>query len=331
MKPQIKKTVRPKTNPRVNNQNKNRDLEQKGLDLITKYHDYLLVERNYSSYTISNYMIDINEFVEFLKNDNYGSILTIEKTNIPTIYMASLFGRKLSKKSIARKISSLRSFYRYLLEMGEVKENPFLEVDLPKLDKPLPKLVYPNGIKEMFEAIDVTTPLGMRDKAILEMLYGSGLRVSELCSLTEKNLDYANEMVKVFGKGHKERYVPMNDSTIISIKNYIHIARPILILKNELGAPEVLFVNHRGGALTPRGVRVILDNIIDKTANQTHVSPHMLRHSFATQLLDGGADLRSVQEMLGHAFLSSTQIYTHVSKEKLKEVYMENNPRDNRK
>ena len=138
-------------------------------------------------------------------------------------------------------------------------------------------------------------------------------------------------MIKVFGKGSKERYVPMNERTIEAIKEYIYIARPSLIKKVELSAPETLFVNHHGGALTPRGVRVILDRIIDKTGELGHIYPHMIRHTFATHLLDGGADLRSVQTMLGHENLSTTQIYTHVSKEQIKESYMLNHPRQNRK
>lgn len=183
----------------------------------------------------------------------------------------------------------------------------------------------------MFNAIDKTTSLGKRDYALLELLYGSGLRVSEICSITQKNLDFANEMIKVFGKGHKERYVPMNQRTIEALKEYIYLGRPSLIQSVELSATNNLFVNHHGGALTPRGVRVILDNIIEKTGEIGHVYPHMIRHTFATHLLDGGADLRSVQAMLGHENLSTTQIYTHVSKEQIKESYMLNHPRQNRK
>ena len=205
------------------------------------------------------------------------------------------------------------------------------QVETPKLEKQLPKFLYQNEIEMMFKAINKTTPLGKRDNALLELLYGSGLRVSEICAITQKNLDFANEMIKVFGKGHKERYVPMNQRTIDALKEYIYLGRPVLIQSVELNAPDNLFVNHHGGALTPRGVRVILDNIITKTGEIGHVYPHMIRHTFATHLLDGGADLRSVQAMLGHENLSTTQIYTHVSKEQIKESYMLNHPRQNRK
>lgn len=327
MKPQVRKNVRPKSKPTTTKTVKKTSIN-KTEEVLKKYRDYLTVEMNYSTYTINGYIKDINDFIKFLENDNYGDIFSILDTNVPTNYLAYLFTENYSKKSIARKISSLRSFYHFLVENKYCEFNPFENVDVPKIDKPLPKLVYPNGIKEMFSVIDTTTAIGKRDRAILELLYGSGLRVSELCALEEKNIDFPNELVKVFGKGHKERYVPISEYAILALKDYIHMGRPELIMKNELNATTILFVNHRGGPLTPRGVRVILNNIIEKTASKTHVSPHMLRHTFATQLLDGGADLRSVQEMLGHAFLSSTQIYTHVSKEKIKQVYMKSHPRE---
>lgn len=327
MKPQVRKNVRPKTKPTTTKPVKKVSVDRTA-EALEKYRNYLLVERNYSPYTVKSYLDDVDDFIDFLKSDSYGSIFSVIDTNIATNYIAYLFTRKYEKSSISRKLSSLRSFYHFLMENGYCDKNPFDDVDGPKKDKPLPKLVYPNGIKEMFDVIDTTTAIGKRDRAILELLYGSGLRVSELCALEEKNLDFPNEVVKVFGKGHKERYVPLNEQCILCLKDYIHMGRPELILKNELNATEILFVNHRGGPLTPRGVRVILDNIIEKTASKTHVSPHMLRHTFATQLLDGGADLRSVQEMLGHAFLSSTQIYTHVSKEKIKQAYMGSHPRE---
>ena len=152
-----------------------------------------------------------------------------------------------------------------------------------------------------------------------------------MCDLEETNIDYSNQLIKVFGKGHKERYVPMNEHTVKALKEYIHVGRKEILLKKELEDPKKLLLNRRGTELTPRGVRVILDNIISKTAENTHVHPHMLRHTFATHLLDGGADLRSVQEMLGHSNLSSTQIYTHVSSEQMKKSYMANHPGQNRK
>ena len=300
-------------------------------EALTKYHNYLEVEKNYSTYTVQNYFKDIQDFKKFLEVEQYGDLLKIRSENIARYYISYLVNLGFAKKSIARKISSLRAFYKYLVVEGMLERSYFENVETPKLDKQLPKFLYQNEIELMFNSIDTTTSIGKRDCALLELLYGSGLRVSEICTITEKNLDFPNEMIKVFGKGSKERYVPMNQRTIDSLKEYIYLGRPSLIQKVELNAPDELFVNHHGGALTPRGVRVILDKIIDKTGELGHIYPHMIRHTFATHLLDGGADLRSVQTMLGHENLSTTQIYTHVSKEQIKESYMLNHPRQKEK
>ena len=301
-------------------------------EAIAMYRDYLAVERNYSPYTVQSYIKDIEDFYLYLKGDNFGNLLSITKSNIPRYYLSYLStSEELKKKSIARKLSSLRTFYRYLEREGMVDVNPFESIETPKADKVLPKVLYKNEIDNLFNSIDTSNAIGKRDMLIMELLYGSGLRVSELCSLEESDIDYANEMIKVFGKGHKERYVPINHHIIDALRSYVEVARPELILKNELKNNPFLLVNHRGGPLTTRGVRVILNNIIDRASEHTHIHPHMLRHTFATHLLDGGADLRSVQEMLGHANLSSTQIYTHVSKEQLKQSYMDNHPRQNSK
>lgn len=330
----LKKTVRGKqkvSSQSILSKNNVSNNEQKIQDALNKYHNYLEVEKNYSVYTIQNYFKDIDEFKTFINEEKYGDLLKIKTENIARYYISNLVTKGYSRKSIARKISSLRVFYRYLTIEQWIDYSYFENVETPKLEKQLPKFLYQNEIEMMFKAINKTTPLGKRDNALLELLYGSGLRVSEICAITQKNLDFANEMIKVFGKGHKERYVPMNQRTIDALKEYIYLGRPVLIQSVELNAPDNLFVNHHGGALTPRGVRVILDNIITKTGEIGHVYPHMIRHTFATHLLDGGADLRSVQAMLGHENLSTTQIYTHVSKEQIKESYMLNHPRQNRK
>ncbi len=330
----LKKTVRGNKKTVKSNINKidiSKDNKNKIEEALTKYHNYLEVEKNYSTYTVQNYFKDIQDFKKFLETENYGDLLKIRSENIARYYISYLVNLGFAKKSIARKISSLRAFYKYLTVEGMLERSYFENVETPKLDKQLPKFLYQNEIEMMFNKIDKTTSIGKRDYALLELLYGSGLRVSEICTITEKNLDFPNEMIKVYGKGSKERYVPMNQRTIDALKEYIYLGRPSLIQKVELNAPNELFVNHHGGALTPRGVRVILDKIIDATGELGHVYPHMIRHTFATHLLDGGADLRSVQTMLGHENLSTTQIYTHVSKEQIKESYMLNHPRQNRK
>ena len=322
-----KKPIRPVVKDNLNKL----DNSNKIKECLERYKNYLEAEKNYSVYTVQNYFKDIEDFQRFIELEHYGDLLKIKTENIARYYISYMVNINFSKKTIARKISSLRAFYRYLVVEGFLERSYFENVETPKLDKQLPKFLYQNEIELMFNSIDKTTSIGKRDYALLELLYGSGLRVSEICSIEEKNLDFPNEMIKVFGKGSKERYVPMNERTIEALKEYIYIARPSLIKKVELSAPETLFVNHHGGPLTPRGVRVILDKIIDKTGELGHIYPHMIRHTFATHLLDGGADLRSVQTMLGHENLSTTQIYTHVSKEQIKESYMLNHPRQNRK
>ena len=331
-RPMIRKPVKTTTKTTTKKTVEVVEKKDRSNEAIAIYRDYLAVERNYSPHTVQSYIKDIEDFYLYLKGDNFGNLLSITKSNIPRYYLSYLSTtEELKKKSIARKLSSLRTFYRYLEREGMVDTNPFESIETPKADKVLPKVLYKNEIDNIFNSIDTSTSIGKRDMLILELLYGSGLRVSELCSLEESDIDYSNEMIKVFGKGHKERYVPINQHIIKALREYVEVARPELTLKNELKNNPFLLVNHRGGPLTTRGVRVILDNIIDRAAEHTHIHPHMLRHTFATHLLDGGADLRSVQEMLGHANLSSTQIYTHVSKEQLKQSYMENHPRQNRK
>lgn len=327
----IKKLVRPTGKKQVQSVKQvakiQVDNETKAKEAISCYEQYLTSERNYSSYTIQSYIGDICEFADFLKAEEFGTLLTARPTHARA-FMTRLFNSGFKRKSIARKLSSLKTFYRYLITEGKIEKNPFELVESPKVEKSLPHFLYKEEIEKIFNSIDSNTAIGKRNLAIMEILYGSGLRVSELCSLTINNLDFANAMIKVIGKGSKERYVPMNQRTIDALNNYIYIGRKELILKNEKADVKNLFVNHHGGALTTRGVRIIINKIIEDAAEAIHVYPHMLRHTFATHLLDGGADLRSVQEMLGHTNLSTTQIYTHVSTEQLKKS-MENHPRQN--
>ena len=330
-KPSIKKTVRPVGGKKPQLHQPVIDIYAKSKEAVAKYRLYLDVEKNYSEYTINGYVNDIEEFAEYLKSEGFGSLLSINVKNVPRYYLSHLTSSNFKSKSISRKLSSLRTFYRFLMNEGIFSENPFEDIETPKADRTLPKVLYKDEIDAIFNSIDTKTAFGKRDMLILELLYGSGLRVSELCSLEESNIDFANELIKVFGKGHKERYVPMNEHTIKALHEYIQVGRKEILLKKELDDPKKLLLNHRGTELTPRGVRVILDNIISKTSENTHIHPHMLRHTFATHLLDGGADLRSVQEMLGHSHLSSTQIYTHVSSEQMKKSYMANHPGQNRK
>ncbi len=298
-------------------------------DLINKYETYLIVERKYSAHTVINYVKDVNEFFDYLKGSKL-DFLSVGQ-NITRYYLSLLKKKNLTPRSIARKMSSLRSFYRFLMIEGKVEANIFNEVVSPKIDKTLPRFLYYNEIDQLFDSIDTATIMGRRDFAILEVLYGTGIRVAELCNLKLSDINFYSNHIRVMGKGGKERQIPFHDNVRAALLDYMDYSRMDIQTKNKKNIVNEVFLNHRGEALTPRGVRVILDNINQKAATTLNISPHMLRHSFATHLLDNGADLRSVQELLGHVNLSTTQIYTHVSKEQLKTEYMLHHPRARRK
>lgn len=296
-------------------------------DIIVGYKDYLDVERGYSEYTLQNYMNDIDEFVNYLKENKYKGICNCT-LNIARFYIAHLNRKKYKPTSISRKLSSLRGLYRYMVREGYVKVNIFNEISTPKKEKLLPKMLYVDEIEAMFDVIDCSKAIGKRNYCLLEMLYDTGMRVSEICNLEINDIDFSENYITVFGKGKKERTVPMPDSLRSAVMDYLSFARNELLLKNRSNEKRTtkFFVNHRGGPLTTRGVRVILDEITNQTSEQIKIHPHVLRHTFATHLLNGGADLRSVQSLLGHVNLSTTQIYTHVSKEQLIAQYSKFHP-----
>ncbi len=211
--------------------------------------------------------------------------------------------------------------YNYFVNLNEMESNPFISVTLPKLEKRLPKFIYENEIQDFFDSIDVTTERGKRDKLIFMLLYGSGLRVSELTDLKLKDLNIEDRVISVHGKGSKDRLVPINKETQKEFKTYLSIARPVLLSKSDDLDNDNVFLNFKGTSLTPRGVRDILNRLIRETASTLRVSPHTFRHSFATHLLNNGMDVRMVQELLGHSNLSTTQIYTKISKENLMKEY----------
>ena len=299
-------------------------------ELVNKFIEYISVEKNYSEYTVHNYKNDILEFKDYLHREHFGTLDKIETNNAPRYYLSYLNGNNLRTRSVARKMSSLRSFYRFLVNEGIVDINVFLEVSSPKLERILPKFLYEDEINEMFNSIDTNTLLGKRDYAILEFMYGTGVRVSELCNIEIDDIDFINKQVIVLGKGDKERYLPLHDLIIDALEIYLNEARTELQIKNKKEISNKLFLNHHGGPLTPRGVRVILENIVKRTADNFHISPHMIRHTFASSMLNAGADLVTIQELLGHENLSTTQIYTHISKEQVKREYMEKFPRAKR-
>lgn len=293
-------------------------------DFLKLFVEYLQMEKNYSKYTIEHYQHDIRDFFMFIAEQAIEDIRNVQYLDA-RLYLTNLHERGLAKKTMAKKISCLRSFYKFLLRENIVVENPFALVSLPKAEKRLPHFFYENELHLLFQSCETETPLGQRNKALLELLYATGIRVSECCQIRLSELDFYLSTVLVHGKGHKERYVPFGSFAGKSLELYINCGRKELM--SGKNPHDVLFVNHHGGPLSARGVRKILNGMIEKSALSSNIHPHMLRHSFATHLLNNGADLRSVQEMLGHAFLSSTQVYTHVTNEHLRKTYMAHHPR----
>jgi integrase/recombinase XerC len=240
-------------------------------------------------------------------------------------FLAHLAKKGLSRRSIARKLSSLRSLYRFLLREGQLAQNPFQLVSTPKVEKKLPSFLYPNEIQSFFDLPDTSTPLGMRDRLIFELLYASGIRVSELVTLTLEAVNPSMGIALVYGKGAKERYVPIGSYACDILRQYLDNGRKKLLAgKADHG---YLLLNYRGEPLSDRSVRRIVDKHVEAHALNLRVSPHTFRHTFATHLLNGGADLRTVQELLGHVNISTTQVYTHVTKERLRHVYDAAHPR----
>jgi integrase/recombinase XerC len=294
-------------------------------DLIQSFTEYLQIERNYSTYTIVYYNQDIEDFIEFLRQQSIDKITMTTYADV-RLYLTELYKQKLARKSVARKISSLRSFFKFLMRERVAKDNPFVLVTLPKKETRIPQFLYEDELQKLFHVSDTTMPLGQRNQAILELLYATGIRVSECCKLQLSDIDFTIGTILVHGKGKKQRYVPFGSFASDALESYISNGREIL-LKQSATQTTSLFLNFRGGVLTARGVRLILNDLIKKSSMSIHISPHVLRHTFATHMLNEGADLRTVQELLGHSHLSSTQIYTHVTKDRLKNIYMTHHPR----
>jgi integrase/recombinase XerC len=296
------------------------------MEVLELFKNYIDSEKHYSEYTLQSYLHDLHHLIHFLDNEQFGDMIHVTP-RIARFYTATLH-ENYSPKSIARKISSIRSFFKFLVKEDVVEENPFLDVELPKQAKKLPKFIYADEIENLFQSIDTSTSLGVRNYLILEFLYGTGVRVSELCAIKLSDIDYFEDTCIIHGKGAKDRLVPLHSRLIHEITDYVLTSRKDL-LKN--GDSKALFLNHRGKQITPRGVRLIINKILLESGESLKISPHTLRHTFATHLLNNGADLRSVQELLGHEHISSTQIYTKVTKDKLRESYMKAHPRANRK
>jgi len=281
---------------------------------LDKFILYLEIEKNYSPHTILNYRADLTEFLKFIKQIQIKNI----DYHLLRKFFAQLRGEQYRPRTLARKLSSLRSFFRFLHREKFIEDNPAVLLMSPKLDKTLPKFLTESEITRLIEAPSLKTSSGRRDRAILETLYSTGIRVSELVGLNVDQVDLIGNIAKVAGKGKKERLIPIGDKALDAIRDYLHRR------KHQSSA---LFLNKYGSRLSDRSVRNVVNKHIRGISLSQDISPHILRHSFATHLLNRGADLRSVQELLGHVNLSTTQIYTHVTTDRLKEVYNKAHPR----
>lgn len=281
---------------------------------IDKFLSYLEIEKNYSPHTLLNYTVDLEEFVGFLGNTALNSI----DYSVLRRFLAQLRAKNLKPRSIARKLSSLRSFFKFLQREKIMSSNPAALLVTPKLDKPLPHFLSEQETIKIIDAPSDDKISQLRDKAIFETLYSTGIRVSELVGLDLEDIDFISNIIRVMGKGKKERLVPIGDKALEAIQHYID-QRPQKV--------DILFLNKNSTRLTARSVCNIVNKYVHQQAIAQHVTPHMFRHSFATHLLNHGADLRSVQELLGHVNLSTTQIYTHLTTDKLKKVYDQAHPR----
>lgn len=290
---------------------------------IDEFIEYLKVQKNYSEFTRINYEKDLLEYSEFLKNKNFDyNNMDYKKCMDYLIYLDE---KNYKKNSISRKLSSIRTFYKFLVLNNYSDNNPFILISSPKKEKRIPKFINYQGIDEIFNIPDIKTMEGQREKVILEILYGSGIRVSELVNIKIKDIDFSNKTILIFGKGSKERIVPFGDYALEALNMYINDGRNKYLEDRE---SEYLIVGKNEPNLTTRRIEQIIDKLIKKTSIKMNITPHMFRHTFATHLLDNGCDLIAVQELLGHESLSSTEVYTHVSNEHLREVYYKCHPRN---
>jgi integrase/recombinase XerC len=290
-------------------------------EVFDRFIEYLTVERNASRYTVRNYDADLQGFFRFMREAGIGSLDEVDK-DVLRDYLGQLMERGFARTSIARKLSAVRSFYRYLQREDLVSISPAATISSPKLDRRLPMFLSREETVRLVEAPDPLTASGQRDRAFLELLYASGLRVSELVSLNVDQVNLETREIRVWGKGSKERIVMMGDPAARALADYLGRGRPQLVNGNT----PAFFLNHDGGRLTVRSIQSFVRSYAKMAGIEKEVHPHMVRHTFATHLLDGGADLRVVQELLGHASLSSTQIYTHVSRGQAKRVYLAAHP-----
>lgn len=292
---------------------------------LENFRTYILVEKNFSKHTAKAYCSDILDFLLWIGDTDVGEV-TLAKVR-EYLYFIQKFNYK--KNTIARKIASLRTFYKFLYREKRSDSNPAMSLNAPKRAKSLPKFLTPFEVEQILNNINIETPAGFRNKAILELLWATGMRVSELSGLNFEDLNLEENEIRVFGKGAKERIILVTDRAKSFLERYIKTARPIIAKGYTVSENEdsPVFINSTGFRLQTQSIRKAINEVVDKIQLPKHVTPHVFRHSFATHLIENGADLRVVQELLGHASISNTQIYTHISSQHLKEVYNEAHPR----
>ena len=293
---------------------------------IKDFERYLKNERKYPENTITSYLNDLYNYKQYI-HEKLLNYKIINKDEIRE-YLKYLDKEKKSKSSISRELSALRNFYTFLLHNNIVDNNPFKNIKNPKKDKKLPNFLQTDELQNIFDSIDMSNPLGIRNRLIIELLYATGIRVSELTSLKLNDIDIHNKEIRITGKGNKERIVYFGDYAKKYLSLYINEARYELLNSNT---SNHLLINNKGSALTSRGVELIVNEVVKKAALKHNISPHVLRHTFATDMLNNGADLKSVQELLGHESLSTTQIYTHITNERFRSVYLHTFPRQSEK
>ncbi|MBU1078622.1 MAG: tyrosine recombinase XerC [Spirochaetes bacterium] len=290
---------------------------------LHEFFEYLSAEKNYSDLTVKSYREDLMQFSGFLSEQKIDLLNRVDHIVIRS-FLSALMEKEYAKKSILRKLAAIKSFFRFLYNRGIIENNPGDYVASPKSEKILPEFLFEQELVDMIESLNGDSFSAIRDRALIEVLYSTGARVSELVSMNAPDIDFTSGLVKVKGKGNKERIVALGAKSINALNKYL-IERT-QILKKYKKMNEALFLNQHGNRLTDRGVRYIFDNLVKGTSLKKKISPHVIRHSFATHMLEHGCDLRVVQEFLGHVSLSTTQIYTHIGDQKLKQVYKECHP-----
>ncbi len=298
-------------------------------NLADEFLTFLRANKNYSPKTIESYGLDLFQFLEYLQEKRISELAAIDYRLIRS-YLAKLKAANYAKRSIARKLACIRSFFKYLCRQGYLERNPVLGITTPKLEKRLPQFLYQQEVADLLKLPEATGALAIRDSAILEILYSSGLRLQEVVGLTLKDVDFSRGYLRVFGKGSKERLVPLGEPARRALERYVSEVRPLLLKQNpnpSVKPIDSVFLNRRGTGLSGRSIERMFEKYVKRLALNRKLSPHSIRHSFATHLLENGADLRVVQELLGHADLSTTQIYTHLTREKIRSVYQKSHPR----